>query len=66
MPMEDLVVGRNKYFKEGKQVGKEFLTHLKNTIEEKEESKRETKQTFKRGFIFLVITCFADYFVCTM
>lgn len=66
LSIQEIVNGRQRFFQEGGRVGKEFLTHMKATIEELEENKRENKQTLKRGFVFFIITCFADYFVCVM
>jgi hypothetical protein len=39
---------------------------MKATIEEKEETRRENRQTLKRGAIFFAITCICDYLVMAL
>jgi hypothetical protein len=66
LPVETILSGRLQFFKEGNHVGKEFLQYVKTIIEEKEETRRENRQTLKRGAIFFVITCVADYLVMAL
>ena len=66
LSIEEIISGRQQYFPEGKHVSQEFVTYMKITMEELEENKRSNRQTLKRGFIFFLLTCGADYLVCTI
>jgi hypothetical protein len=66
LPIDLITIGRRKFFREGDSIGQQLLEAYIREVQSFYNTKSENRQTLQRGFVFFIVTCLLDWYVCVM
>jgi hypothetical protein len=66
LPKDVLMKGRRLHFKEAEEISHKFLSDLTANRRQHYHDKKEFRETMMMGAAFLIVTCFVDWYVCTV
>ena len=66
IPVDILLISRRLYFNDSLDIGTTFANEYLKARKDIYADKKDTKDTFRNGFYFLIVTCLLDWGVCVI
>lgn len=66
MPRKDLLKARREFYEEGSEVAEQYMKDYIGTRRAYYHNKKDNRDTMLKGVAFFIVTCFADWAVCSL